>query len=64
MRGIVILEVLRRVQKELGGQIQFQEFFDLIVGTRSVEIGSSACMENMCPNKLIVLEGFLLLVSA
>ena len=36
MRGIVILEVLRRVQKQLGGQIQFQEFFDLIVGTRWV----------------------------
>jgi hypothetical protein len=33
MRGIVILEVLRRVQAELGG-IPFQEFFDLIVGTR------------------------------
>ena len=36
MRGIVILEVLRQVQNQIGGQIQFQEFFDLIVGTRSV----------------------------
>lgn len=36
MRGIVILEVLSQVQEHIGGQIQFQEFFDLIVGTRSV----------------------------
>ncbi|KAJ8114147.1 hypothetical protein OPT61_g3904 [Boeremia exigua] len=33
VRGIVILEVLRQIQQELGGRIQVQEFFDLIVGT-------------------------------
>ncbi|KAI8938298.1 hypothetical protein NX059_005951 [Plenodomus lindquistii] len=33
MRGIVILEVLRRIQHELGNRIPIQEFFDLIVGT-------------------------------
>lgn len=32
MRGIVILEVLRQFQAELG-EIQVQEFFDLIIGT-------------------------------
>jgi patatin-like phospholipase/acyl hydrolase len=39
MRGIVILEVLNRVQNQLG-HIQIQEFFDLIVGTRLVGIYS------------------------
>lgn len=33
MRGIVILEVLRKIQYELGNRIPIQEFFDLIVGT-------------------------------
>lgn len=33
MRGIVILEVLRRIQHELGNRIPIQDFFDLIVGT-------------------------------
>ncbi|KAF2134377.1 hypothetical protein P153DRAFT_402048 [Dothidotthia symphoricarpi CBS 119687] len=33
MRGIVILEVLRQVQEELGGRIPIQDFFDLVVGT-------------------------------
>ncbi|CAN9312297.1 unnamed protein product [Alternaria alternata] len=33
VRGIVILEVLRQIQQELGGRIKVQEFFDLIVGT-------------------------------
>ncbi|KAF1996801.1 hypothetical protein P154DRAFT_565860 [Amniculicola lignicola CBS 123094] len=33
MRGIIILEVLRQVQAELGGRIPVQDFFDLIVGT-------------------------------
>ncbi|EUC48828.1 hypothetical protein COCMIDRAFT_2285 [Bipolaris oryzae ATCC 44560] len=33
MRGIVILDVLREIQKELGGRIPVQDFFDLIVGT-------------------------------
>lgn len=36
MRGIVILEVLRQVQLELGGRIPIQDFFDLVVGTRLV----------------------------
>ena len=36
MRGIVILEVLRHVQEELGGRIPIQDFFDLVVGTRLV----------------------------
>jgi hypothetical protein len=36
VRGIVILQVLRNIEKELGGGIKVQEFFDLIVGTRSV----------------------------
>ncbi|KAI4668760.1 uncharacterized protein J4E78_002588 [Alternaria triticimaculans] len=33
IRGIVILEVLRQIQQELGDHIKVQEFFDLIVGT-------------------------------
>ncbi|CAO2647539.1 Nn.00g084610.m01.CDS01 [Neocucurbitaria sp. VM-36] len=33
MRGIVILEVLRCIQSELGHHIPIQDFFDLIVGT-------------------------------
>ncbi|KAF1927873.1 FabD/lysophospholipase-like protein [Didymella exigua CBS 183.55] len=33
MRGIVELEVLRAVQKQLGDHIPIQAFFDLIVGT-------------------------------
>jgi patatin-like phospholipase/acyl hydrolase len=36
MRGIVILEVLAHIQQELGHGIKVQDFFDLIVGTRSV----------------------------
>ena len=34
MRGIVELEVLRAVQKQLGDRIPIQAFFELIVGTR------------------------------
>jgi hypothetical protein len=34
MRGIVILEVLQQLQKELGDCIPIQDFFDLVVGTR------------------------------
>ncbi len=34
MRGIVILEVLREIQLELGDCIPIQDFFDLVVGTR------------------------------
>ncbi|KAJ8113331.1 hypothetical protein OPT61_g4511 [Boeremia exigua] len=33
MRGIVELEVLQAIQKELGDQIPIQAFFDLIMGT-------------------------------
>lgn len=36
IRGIVILEVLRQVELELGKRIPIQDFFDLIVGTRLV----------------------------
>jgi len=38
MRGIVILEVLRNLQKELGDRIDIQDFFDLVVGTRWVAL--------------------------
>jgi patatin-like phospholipase/acyl hydrolase len=34
VRGIVELEILRAIEKELGGGISVQDFFDLIVGTR------------------------------
>ena len=34
VRGIVELEVLRAIVKELGGRVNIQNFFDLIVGTR------------------------------
>lgn len=33
VRGIVELEILKQVEKELGGAINIQSFFDLIVGT-------------------------------
>jgi patatin-like phospholipase/acyl hydrolase len=36
IRGIVILEVLRQIELELGKRIPIQDFFDLIVGTRLV----------------------------
>lgn len=36
MRGIVILEVLWSIERELGARIPIQDFFDLIVGTRLV----------------------------
>jgi hypothetical protein len=36
MRGIVILEVLRQIEEELGRRIPVMNFFDLVVGTRSV----------------------------
>ncbi|KAF2019496.1 hypothetical protein BU24DRAFT_431280 [Aaosphaeria arxii CBS 175.79] len=32
-RGAVLLEILTRIQQELGGRIPIQDFFDLIVGT-------------------------------
>lgn len=34
IRGIVELQVLREVERKLGGKIKIQDFFDLIVGTR------------------------------
>ena len=36
IRGIVILEVLRNIERELGRRIPVLDFFDLIVGTRLV----------------------------
>lgn len=36
MRGIVELEVLRALQRQLGDNIPINAFFDLIVGTRWV----------------------------
>lgn len=33
VRGIVELEILRQLEKELGDMINIQSFFDLIVGT-------------------------------
>ena len=37
MRGIVELEILRQLEKALGG-LSIQNFFDLIVGTRCVHV--------------------------
>jgi patatin-like phospholipase/acyl hydrolase len=34
IRGIVELEILQHIQRELGGKLPIQAFFDLIVGTR------------------------------
>jgi hypothetical protein len=34
IRGIVILQVLERIEKEFDHRIPIQDFFDLIVGTR------------------------------
>ena len=36
VRGIVELEVLRAIERALGGELPIQGFFDLIVGTRYV----------------------------
>jgi hypothetical protein len=36
MRGIVEILVLEKLEAELGGELRIQQFFDLIVGTRSV----------------------------
>ena len=35
VRGIVELQVLLEIERNLGGKIRIQDFFDLIVGTRS-----------------------------
>jgi hypothetical protein len=48
VRGIVILEVLRHIQQELGSGIKVQEFFDLIVGTRSVFPAHAHCHSMKC----------------
>ena len=34
VRGAVELEILKQIVKELGGAVNIQSFFDLIVGTR------------------------------
>jgi hypothetical protein len=34
IRGIVQLEILTAIERELGGQIPIANFLDLIVGTR------------------------------
>lgn len=34
VRGIIELEVLRAIERAIGGRIPVQRFFDLIVGTR------------------------------
>jgi hypothetical protein len=34
VRGIIELEVLRSIERAIGGRIPVQRFFDLIVGTR------------------------------
>lgn len=36
IRGIVELEILRQIEKAMGGSLAIQCFFELIVGTRSV----------------------------
>ena len=38
VRGIVELEVLRAIEKALGGNLPIQAFFDLIVGTRYLNL--------------------------
>ena len=35
IRGIVELEILRQIEKAMGGRLAIQCFFELIVGTRS-----------------------------
>lgn len=35
IRGIVELEILRQIEKAMGGMLAIQFFFELIVGTRS-----------------------------
>jgi predicted acylesterase/phospholipase RssA len=42
MRGIMELEVLRAIEKALGGNIRIQSFFDLIVGTSTGGINALA----------------------
>jgi len=34
IRGIIELEILRAIERELGDKVPIQAFFDLIVGTR------------------------------
>ncbi|KAI5209202.1 FabD/lysophospholipase-like protein [Aureobasidium subglaciale] len=42
MRGIIELEILRVIEKALGGNIRIQTFFDLIVGTSTGGINALA----------------------
>lgn len=42
MRGIMELEVLRAIEKALGGNIRIQAFFDLVVGTSTGGINALA----------------------
>ncbi|KAG9553187.1 FabD/lysophospholipase-like protein, partial [Aureobasidium melanogenum] len=42
MRGIMELEVLRAIEKALGGNLRIQSFFDLIVGTSTGGINALA----------------------
>ncbi|KAG9835169.1 FabD/lysophospholipase-like protein, partial [Aureobasidium melanogenum] len=42
MRGIMELEVLRAIEKTLGGNLRIQSFFDLIVGTSTGGINALA----------------------
>jgi patatin-like phospholipase/acyl hydrolase len=45
VRGIVELEVLKAIEKALGGNLSIQAFFDLIVGTRYLK--SAPVMANL-----------------
>lgn len=38
VRGIVELEVLKAIERALGGNLRIQSFFDLIIGTRYVTL--------------------------
>ena len=45
IRGIVELEILRLIEKAMGGRLAIQCFFELIVGTRSGDLVSH-CLLN------------------
>jgi hypothetical protein len=36
IRGIVELEILRQIERAMGGKMRIQSFVDLIIGTRCV----------------------------
>lgn len=44
IRGIVELEILRLIERAMGGRMPIQSFFDLIVGTRYVSLVSKTCI--------------------